>query len=160
MSTKRDYYEVLGISKKATEDEIKKAYRKLARKHHPDVNPGDKNAQKKFQEVQEAYDILRSTRDSRGRELIVYKLPQPDVLEWTAEEAEGLDQQDSTHTRQAGTKICASYINYYAGNSSIVVPSMPVVSMPCQAAPMPSIARPPDSTSSVVTAFASSPGSR
>lgn len=50
---------------------------------------------------QEAYDILRSTRDSRGRELIVHKLPQPDVLEWTAEEAEGLDQQDSTHTRQA-----------------------------------------------------------
>jgi agmatine deiminase len=46
---------------------------------------------------QEAYDILRSTRDSRGRELIVHKLPQPDVLEWTAEEAEGLDQQDSTH---------------------------------------------------------------
>ncbi|CAN7531152.1 agmatine deiminase [Pseudomonas sp. LjRoot277] len=71
---------------------------------------------------QEAYDILRSTRDSRGRELNVHKLPQPDVLEWTAEEAEGLDQQDSTHTRQAGTKICASYINYYAGNSSIVVP--------------------------------------
>ena len=71
---------------------------------------------------QEAYDILRSTRDSRGRELIVHKLPQPDVLEWTAEEAEGLDQQDSTHTRQAGTKICASYINYYAGNTSIVVP--------------------------------------
>jgi agmatine deiminase len=71
---------------------------------------------------QEAYDILRSTRDSRGRELIVHKLPQPDVLEWTAEEADGLDQQDSTHTRQAGTKICASYINYYAGNSSIVVP--------------------------------------
>jgi agmatine deiminase len=71
---------------------------------------------------QEAYDILRSTRDSRGRELIVHKLPQPDVLEWTAEEAEGLDRQDSTHTRQAGTKICASYINYYAGNSSIVVP--------------------------------------
>jgi hypothetical protein len=52
----------------------------------------------------------------------VHKLPQPDVLEWTAEEAEGLDQQDSTHTRQAGTRICASYINYYAGNSSIVVP--------------------------------------
>ena len=71
---------------------------------------------------QEAYDILRSTRDSRGRELIVHKLPQPDVLEWTAEEAEGLDQQDSTHTSQAGTQICASYINYYAGNSSIVVP--------------------------------------
>ncbi len=71
---------------------------------------------------QGAYDILGSARDSRGRELIVHKLPQPDELEWTEEEAEGLDQQDSTHTRQAGTNICASYINYYAGNSSIVVP--------------------------------------
>ena len=52
----------------------------------------------------------------------MHKLPQPRVLEWTAEEAEGLDQDESTHTRQAGTQICASYINYYAGNSAIVVP--------------------------------------
>src|SRR6476620_1437821 len=54
----KDYYEVLGTSKTATEDEIRKAYRKLARKHHPDVNPGDKSAEDKFKEVSEAYEVL------------------------------------------------------------------------------------------------------
>ena len=49
-----DYYKVLGIDKKATPEEIKKAYRKLARKYHPDVNPGDKEAEKKFKELNEA----------------------------------------------------------------------------------------------------------
>ncbi|HUK90340.1 MAG TPA: DnaJ C-terminal domain-containing protein [Blastocatellia bacterium] len=54
----RDYYEVLGLSRTATEDEIKKAYRKLARKHHPDVNPGDKGAEDRFKELNEAYEVL------------------------------------------------------------------------------------------------------
>lgn len=58
MSNKRDYYEVLGVSKGATTAEIKKAYRKLALKHHPDKNPDDKEAEEKFKEAAEAYEVL------------------------------------------------------------------------------------------------------
>ncbi|MEO8218973.1 MAG: DnaJ C-terminal domain-containing protein [Acidobacteriota bacterium] len=58
MATKKTYYEVLGVKKDAKEEEIKKAYRKLARKHHPDVNPGNKDAEAKFKEISEAYAVL------------------------------------------------------------------------------------------------------
>ncbi|MBE6599890.1 MAG: molecular chaperone DnaJ [Ruminococcaceae bacterium] len=71
MADKRDYYEVLGVAKTASDDEIKKAYRKLAKKYHPDVNPGDKTAEEKFKEANEAYAILsdadkRAAYDSYG----------------------------------------------------------------------------------------------
>src|SRR5215831_4846166 len=56
--SKRDYYEVLGVARGAEADEIKKAYRKLAVKHHPDKNPGDKTAEEKFKELSEAYEVL------------------------------------------------------------------------------------------------------
>ena len=58
MADKRDYYEVLGVDRGADDSAIKSAYRKLAKKYHPDVNPGDKEAEKKFKEATEAYGIL------------------------------------------------------------------------------------------------------
>src|SRR5271169_2673613 len=60
----RDYYEVLGVSKTAKEDEIKKAYRKLARQYHPDRNPGDKKAEERFKRISQAHDVL-SDADKR-----------------------------------------------------------------------------------------------
>lgn len=66
MAEKRDYYEVLGLSKGASEDEIKKAYRKLAKKYHPDLNPDDKKAEANFKEVNEAYAVL-SDSDKKAK---------------------------------------------------------------------------------------------
>ena len=66
MAEKRDYYEVLGVERNATEEEIKKAYRKKAIQYHPDKNPGDKEAEEKFKEAAEAYDVL-SNPDKRAR---------------------------------------------------------------------------------------------
>lgn len=65
-ATKQDYYEVLGIRRNASQKEIRQAYRKLARKYHPDLNPGDKSAEEKFKQVQEAYDVLS---DSKKRQM-------------------------------------------------------------------------------------------
>src|ERR1700727_608592 len=57
-TTKKDYYEILGVKKSASAEEIRKAFRKLARKYHPDVNPGDKSAEEKFKSLSEANDVL------------------------------------------------------------------------------------------------------
>lgn len=66
MAEKRDYYEVLGLSKGASDDEIKKAFRKMAMKYHPDKNPGDKEAEEKFKEINEAYGVL-SDADKKSK---------------------------------------------------------------------------------------------
>lgn len=66
MADKRDYYEVLGVNKGASDDEIKKAYRQMAKKYHPDLNPGDKEAEAKFKEANEAYEVL-SDKDKKAR---------------------------------------------------------------------------------------------
>lgn len=66
MADKKDYYEVMGVPKNASEDEIKKAYRKLAKKYHPDLHPGDKVAEEKFKELNEAYEVL-SDKEKRAR---------------------------------------------------------------------------------------------
>ena len=62
---KRDYYEVLGVSKNADAKEIKRAYRKLAKKYHPDTNPNDKDAEQRFKEVTEAYNVLSDTEKKK-----------------------------------------------------------------------------------------------
>ena len=64
--SKRDYYEVLGVGKSATDKELKKAYRKLAIRYHPDKNPNDKGTESKFKEAAEAYEVL-SNPDKRAR---------------------------------------------------------------------------------------------
>src|ERR1700683_4890266 len=66
MSPKHDYYETLHVAKGASQEEIRKSYRKLARKHHPDLNPGDKAAEERFKVVQEAYAVLS---DAKKREM-------------------------------------------------------------------------------------------
>src|SRR5512138_582314 len=63
---KRDYYEVLGVNRDASEEEIKKAYRKLAMKHHPDRNPDSKDAEERFKEAKEAYEVLSTAEKRRA----------------------------------------------------------------------------------------------
>ena len=74
-STKRDYYEVLGLSREASQTEVKKAYRRLARDHHPDANPGDTGAEERFKELTEAYEVLSSPQARRAYDTYGHQVP-------------------------------------------------------------------------------------
>ncbi|MDQ3861556.1 MAG: molecular chaperone DnaJ [Actinomycetota bacterium] len=75
MATKRDYYEVLGLPREASEAEIKKAYRRLARDHHPDANPDDSGAEERFKELTEAYEVLSNPESRRAYDTYGHQIP-------------------------------------------------------------------------------------
>ncbi len=75
MAAKRDYYEVLGVSREASETDVKKAYRRLARDHHPDANPGDAGAEDRFKELTEAYEVLSSTDARKAYDTYGHQVP-------------------------------------------------------------------------------------
>jgi molecular chaperone DnaJ len=75
LATKRDYYEVLGVSREASEAEIKKSYRRLARSHHPDANPGDHEAEDRFKELTEAYEVLSNPEARRAYDTYGHQVP-------------------------------------------------------------------------------------
>ncbi|MGA7624595.1 MAG: molecular chaperone DnaJ [Candidatus Acidiferrales bacterium] len=76
-ATKQDYYELLGVSRKASVKDIRAAYRKLARKYHPDLNPGDKSAEEKFKQIQEAYEVLSDTKKRQMYDQFGFNVPGP-----------------------------------------------------------------------------------
>jgi molecular chaperone DnaJ len=75
LAPKRDYYEVLGLSREASEAEVKKAYRTLARSHHPDANPDDPNAEERFKELTEAYEVLSNPESRRAYDTYGHQVP-------------------------------------------------------------------------------------
>ena len=79
MAEKRDYYDILGIKRDASAETIKKAFRKLAKKYHPDMNPGDKEAEAKFKEAQEAYAVLSDAEKRKQFEEVFYRIQK---MEW------------------------------------------------------------------------------
>jgi len=76
-TTKTDYYELLGVPRKAPVKDIRAAYRKLARKYHPDLNPGDKSAEEKFKQIQEAYEVLSDTKKRQMYDQFGFNVPGP-----------------------------------------------------------------------------------
>jgi molecular chaperone DnaJ len=93
-TTKQDYYELLGVPRKSTVKEIRGAYRKLARKYHPDLNPGDKSAEEKFKQIQEAYEVLSDTKKRQMYDQFGFNAPGPGAPPPGAGYAGGGNPQD------------------------------------------------------------------
>ena len=118
MAEKRDYYEVLGVSKDADDAAIKKAYRQLAKKYHPDMNPGDKEAEAKFKEASEAYAVLSDPDKRRqydqfghaafdggaGAQTQAFSLPAHAVRPYSLHEPRHSDQFHQTPSQNPGSR--------------------------------------------------------
>src|SRR5580704_17097137 len=96
-----DYYKILGINKNASEEDIKKAYRKLARKHHPDLNPNNKEANKKFQQINEANEVLSDPEKRKKYDQYGKDWAHADAFEKAQQEAGGQRRRKSSGTRGA-----------------------------------------------------------
>jgi len=92
--TKQDYYELLGVARKASTKDIRAAYRKLARKYHPDLNPGDKSAEEKFKQIQEAYENLSDTKKRQMYDQYGFNVPGPGGAPPRGAEYRGGDAED------------------------------------------------------------------
>src|ERR1041384_7101626 len=108
--TKRDYYEILSVSRNADGDEIKKAYRKLTIKYHPDKNPGDHTAEDKFKEAAEAYEVL-SNPDKRAR----YDRFGHQGVRGAAQEAQGFSNINDIFSAFGGGSIFEEFFNAAGG---------------------------------------------
>src|SRR5580704_9730162 len=102
----KDYYGTLGVKKTATQDEIRKAFRKLARKHHPDVNPGDKKSEEKFKEISEANDVLSDEKKRKIFDQLGFYSDSidPAAAEAAARGGYGGDTAESTRGARGGAQ--------------------------------------------------------
>jgi molecular chaperone DnaJ len=128
MAPKDDYYSILGISRNAKEPEIKKAYRRMARKNHPDVNPGDKSAEERFKRIQEAYDVLsdppkRAIYDRYGFYSENFKEPQGGQGRGFAEGFQGFDFSGMDESGQSSFRDVFS--EFFGGGSARSGPGGP-----------------------------------